>query len=306
MNSFLCILIVLFQPAFFCFKIFMWTFRKTRNTWFHPQFIHLRILSQAVHNPQAEKLWQIRCIRNQTLPQQVSELMWRQEQSSNPSLLRVCLFWKHSKHFSETTETKQPPFSRYGHRCGNYQPTGQHPLHSPAPFLAVFVKEQLNPALLRTPWVPPCWPRRAGRGVLADPRARPCQPDVCPPAPLCKSSQQRCWRRTPRGRYTQLTQYTEDTNTASHADRHRCLYQYRVRPQSAPKNRGQPSLAAPGGSPTSRARTLALCDRNTHRFTGSLNMSWGSRSIGSPRLGPVPLPRSLALTLVVPDVGLSS
>lgn len=39
--------------------------------------------------------------------------------------------------------------------------------------------------------------------------------------------------------------HTEDTNTASHADRHCCLYQYRIRPQSTPQNHGQPSLAAP-------------------------------------------------------------
>jgi len=31
-----------------------------------------------------------------------------------------CLFWKHNKHFLETTETKQPSFLCCGHHCGNY------------------------------------------------------------------------------------------------------------------------------------------------------------------------------------------
>lgn len=62
MNSFLCILIILLQSAFFCFKIFMRTFQKVKNTQLLPQLIHLRILLQAGHNQQAEKLWQTHCI----------------------------------------------------------------------------------------------------------------------------------------------------------------------------------------------------------------------------------------------------
>lgn len=122
-------------------------------------------------------------------------------------------------------------------------------------------------------------------------------------APLCKSSQQRCWRWTPRGRFTQLTQYAEDTNTARHVDQYRCFYQYHIKPHSTHRYTDSPALLllSGWGSPLRCVHTLALCGRNTHRFTGSLDMSSGSRSVRS-----LCLPQTLALTLVFPVVALTS
>lgn len=176
-----------------------------------------------------------------------------------------------------------------------------------------FIPCTLIGCLLRSSWTQCCpgpcgffflQPLRAGSGILTDPRSWPCQPDLCCSASLCKFSHQSCWKWTPRGRITQLTQGTEGTNTASHAVQHGCLCQYGTKPQ----NTDSPVslLLSVWGSLLRCAYTLALCDGRTHSFSGPLNMSLGSRSIRSPILCPVPLLQLLALILAIPDAGLTS
>lgn len=210
-----------------------------------------------------------------------------------------CVFFWNITNILQKWQTKQPSFLRRRHHCRNYQPVDQNPIHSLHPYRL---------CLLRSSWTQCCrgpcgffflQPFRAGSGILTDPRSWPCQPDLCCSASLCKFSHQSCWKWTPRGRITQLTQCTEGTNTASHAVQHRCLCQYGTKP----KNTDSPVslLLCVWGSLLRCAYTLALCDGRTHSFSGPLNMSLGSRSIRSLILCPEPLLQLLALILAIPD-----
>lgn len=128
-NSFLWLLFILFQPAFFCFKIFMRTFRRKRIK--HTD-------SSTIHPPRDPFAGWAQSTSKKTLADSFDPFLlhryqnWYYDGNSSQNLfcsdcvffvLLFCLlffFFKHNKNFPEITKIKQHYFLCYGHHCGNY------------------------------------------------------------------------------------------------------------------------------------------------------------------------------------------